>query len=93
MVLPEGLPTPDQGWGNVTSPYVRAVLATPSDTADEERGISRGLYVGGAGNADVVMANGDAVLYTGLLVGRIYPITVKRINATGLTASLLILLY
>ncbi len=59
------------------------VLALPT--------IARGLYISGAGALVVVMANGDAVTFSGLLAGIVYPIAVKQITASGSSAAGVIL--
>lgn len=71
------------------APYWRARALTPSDTANLDSP-TRALYVGGAGNASVVLQDGATVTLTGLLVGTIYPVRVKRVNLTGTTATNLV---
>jgi hypothetical protein len=60
---------------------------TTSDTVDQ---FWTGIYVGGAGNVSVVMEDGSTVTFTAPPVGTILPIRVKRVRATGTTATLLI---
>lgn len=48
---------------------------------------SRGLYIGGAGNAAVIMSDGSEVTFTGLLAGVFYPFSVTRVKTTGTTAT------
>lgn len=52
---------------------------------------SRGLYISGAGDLVVHMANGDVVTFTGLLAGTVYPIAVKKIVQAASTAAGLVL--
>jgi len=44
------------------------------------------LYVGGSGDISVRMSDGDSVIFSGVPVG-ILPIKVRRVNATGTTAT------
>jgi len=71
---------------------IAAIAITPSDTVDFDRPIN-GFYVGGAGDAVVVFENDEYVTLKGLLAGQIYPMKLKRINATGTTATNLVGLY
>jgi hypothetical protein len=72
--------------------YTLARAAAPSDATDEPAGIFTGVYVGGAGNV-VVVSGGVAVTFTAPPVGSIVPIRGSRINATGTTATALVVLY
>lgn len=67
-------------------PYDRAAAVTPDDNADLAD-VASALLVGGAGNAAVVTAGGDAVTLTGLLAGHVYRVRVKRVKSTGTTAT------
>ena len=71
----------------VHTTYGGAKAITPSDTADNT---FSAIYVGGAGSVTVVMESGDTVLFTAPPVGTILPIRVKKVNATGTTATLLV---
>jgi hypothetical protein len=72
--------------------YDFAVAATPSDTVNEPLGKFAGVYVGGAGNV-VMVTGGNVVTITAPVVGAILPIGGTRINATGTTATALVVLY
>jgi hypothetical protein len=75
-------------------PYSRGFAITTSDlAANNFATITRGLYVGGAGNAVVVMQDGTQLTLNGLVVGSIYALRLKRVNATGTTATNLVGLY
>lgn len=65
---------------------VRAAIAvTPSDTAVLDPGI---LYIGGAGNVTVRMADGhNDVLFAGCLAGTFLPVWVNMVYATGTAAT------
>ncbi len=54
---------------------------------------TRGLFIGGAGNLKAVTAAGSTVTLTGVAAGSILPVSVKRIFATGTTASDIVALY
>lgn len=71
-------------WG----PYENAVAVTPSD-ATPLTAVSRGIYVGGAGNVAVTI-NGVNVTFTAPPVGTILPIRCTHVRATGTTATLLL---
>lgn len=77
----------------IEAPATRAVAITPSDTVNLAE-VSRGLYVGTAGNATILLGDDtSAVVFTGLAAGLVYPLQVKRVNAGSLTAGNLVALY
>ena len=77
--------------GIQASPAYGAV--TPSDTVSLPY-VTRGLYVGVAGNVTVVLPNTTtAVTFVGVLAGSILPIQTSRVNATGTTAGSIVALY
>tara|TARA_R100000664_G_C2756648_1_gene144603 strand:- start:1573 stop:1842 length:270 start_codon:yes stop_codon:yes gene_type:complete len=45
------------------------------------------LYVGTAGNVEVVTVGGDNVTYVGVVAGTFIPVLVKQVVAAGTTAS------
>ena len=51
------------------------------------------LYVGVAGDVDVITAGGDEVTFTGVLAGSFIPVQVTRVKATSTTASGIIALW
>lgn len=61
---------------------------TPHDT-NQLASVSRQLWVGGAGNITVLMHDDSTVLISGIPAGTLLPIRVKRVNATGTTATLI----
>lgn len=71
------------------SPANGAFAITPHDT-NELSLVTRGIYVGGAGDAVCVMADDTEVTFTGLLAGQVYPFQVKQVKATNTTATSLI---
>ena len=81
---------PDPAW-----PVGKGVAVTPSDT-DDLVNVSRGLYIGGAGNVKVDLFEQDAsggtptrttVTFTALAVGVIHPLRVSRVYSTLTTAT------
>lgn len=76
---------------NSTAPAHGAVLITPSDVTTIP--VTRGLYVGTAGNITVRMADGmDTILFTNVPVG-IIAIQVDKVYSTGTGATGIIALY
>jgi hypothetical protein len=69
-----------------------AVAVTPHDTTQLAT-VSRGLYVGGAGNVAVLMASGQTVTFVGVAAGSVLPIRVARVNSTNTTATNIVALY
>lgn len=72
---------------------VGAQAVTPSDSTDLPKGTTKGLYLGGAGNVVVDMADGSTVTLTGLTAGVIHPLSVKRVHATSTTAINIVAIY
>ena len=68
---------------------VSAFTITPSNATNFTRS-ARAIYVGGAGDITAVFADNTAVLFKAVPQGSVLPIEVKRINATGTTATLLV---
>lgn len=55
--------------------------------------VSRAIYVGGAGNLAVLMKNGVTATFQGVPAGTLLPIRVRRVNATGTTATNILSVY
>ena len=71
----------------LTSPAIRGFAIAASDTVDLPH-VTRGFYVGAAGNATVIFRDDTApVALVGLLPGVVYPFRLRRVLATGLTAA------
>ena len=69
-----------------------AFAITPSDTVNLQNVAV--VYVGGAGNIKVMTANGDTVVFNGVLAGTVLPVQVLRVYATGgTTATYLVGIY
>lgn len=68
----------------------KGAAVTPSDTTQLE--VTRGLYIGGAGNLVVTMADGNNVTFANHPVGYA-PIQVTKVLSTGTTATSIVALY
>lgn len=69
-----------------TQPPEHALAITPNDSADLAV-FPRALMVGTAGDVAVVMLSGDAITLPGLVPGVQYAAVVRRVKATGTTAT------
>jgi len=73
--------------GGLDWPAIRAAAVTPNDSTDLSF-VTRSLYVGGAGNVSVDLAeSGTAVVFVGVPAGTFLPIRAKRVRSTGTTAT------
>ena len=71
-----------------TSSAKSSIPVTPSNTVDLAAGPTRALWVGGAGNVDVITADGTADTIYGVQAGTLLPLSVRRVKATS-TATLM----
>lgn len=72
---------------SATGPGRQAVAITPDNSTDLAT-TTRGLYVGAAGDVAVILADDSAaVTFTALAAGIVHPLAVKRVKATGTTAT------
>lgn len=62
-----------------------AAAITPSDSADLPQ--FSVVFVGAGGNVKVTTAQGSAVTFTGVNAGSVLPVRVRRVWATGTTAT------
>lgn len=75
------------------SPAGYAESVTP-DNSNNLPNVTRGIYVGATGDMVVDMfLGGTSVTFTGLAAGVVHPLRVKKIHATGTTASSIVALY
>lgn len=81
----------DQSPG-IDAPAANAAAVTPSDTVDLTN-TSRAVYVGGAGDLKVDMADQGTVTFSGVPAGTVLPIRVTRIYNTGTAATNILVLY
>lgn len=81
------------GQRNYLGPSDQMVAVTPSDSADLTF-VTRGVYVGVAGDLTVTPAYGASasVLFKAVPAGSLLPIRVSRIWATGTTATQIVAL-
>lgn len=77
----------------LSSPASNAAAVTPHDT-NELADFSRALWVGGAGNLVVVMVGDSAsVTFTAVPAGTLLPFRVKKVLATGTTATSIVAVF
>jgi len=74
---------------SLESPASGAFSITPHNT-NELASVTRGVYVGGAGNLSVIMRDGQQVTFVGLSAGSILPIRARLVKSTGTTATNLV---
>jgi len=70
----------------LNAPAADAFPITPADGTDLSVA-ARALYVGGAGDVEVVTLAGTTVRFVGLGAGTTLPCSVRRVRATNTTAS------
>ncbi len=76
-----------------SDPSRYALAVTPHDTTEIAGGqLTRGLYVGGAGNV-VAIVGGNAITFVGVPAGSILPIRTNRVNSTNTTATSIVALF
>ncbi len=72
--------------------YARCILATQSDTVDEDE-VADGVFSNGTDNVEVVTDEGTVVILAALPVGVIVPLRVARVNDTNTTSTAVWLVY
>ena len=75
------------------SPSDTLKAVTANDATDLPSGVTRGLYVGALGDVAITSGAGDEVTLVGLTPGVVHPFQVKRVKATGTTATNIIAVY
>ena len=75
-----------------SDPAYSARSLTPNDILDLNI-VSRALYVGGAGDLSGEMLGGQSVVFAGLTAGTIIPIRVRKVKASGTTATEIVALW
>ena len=73
-------------------PAATLIAVTPSDTADLPSGVTRAVHVGNAGTLAVLDTKGNTAILQSL-DGQYHPVRVRRILATGTTATGIVALY
>ena len=71
---------------SIAGPATSGETITPNDAADIGF-VTRGLWVGGAGNISVVMMDGQTVTLNNVAAGTLLSVRVNRVRATGTTAT------
>lgn len=74
-----GLDSPGENWASIT-PHDSNALST----------LPRAIYVGGAGDLEVISVDGTTVVFSGVPVGTLLPIRPNIVKATNTTATNLI---
>jgi hypothetical protein len=74
--------------GNQSGPAIDGIAITPNDSTDLVPQV-RGIYVGGAGVLNVLTPRGTSLSFT-CVAGGYVPFWVKRVLASGTTATLLV---
>lgn len=69
-----------------TGPATGVVSITPSDTIMLAK-ITVAVWIGGEGDMSVLMSDDTSEIIKGIVGGTLLPCRVKRVNATGTTAS------
>ena len=70
---------------DVTAPATHAAVVTKSDATVFDP-VTRGVWVGGAGNLEIETAANEVVTLTGVAGGTLLPLSVRKIRA-GTTAT------
>ncbi len=70
----------------ISGPAENVDAVIPNDSADLALA-TRALYVGGFGNVAVVTVGGSDVIFAEVAAGSVLPVRVRRVKATGTTAT------
>jgi hypothetical protein len=70
-------------------PYNHAIPIVPSNTVEIAGRPTDAIWVGGAGTVTVVFGEADRTATFTCLAGQLLPLRVRRVNATGTTATLM----
>lgn len=76
--------------GDITRPAVKGVALTLASSGSASIAITRGLYVGGAGNVVCTM-DGSSVTFSGVSAGTVLPIRVTGVSSSSSATSLVAL--
>lgn len=71
---------------SITGPAFHGFAVTPNDGAELPE-MTRALYVGATGALHVLLASGAEVTFAGVAGGTMLPIRVRKVFATGTTAT------
>jgi hypothetical protein len=78
---------------NILAPALDYAAITPHDSTDFSGFVTRGIYVGGAGDVVAVRYDNTAVTFSGVPAGTTLPIRARRVNSTSTTATNMVALY
>ena len=76
----------------VTQQAIKAVAVTPNDSSDLTNA-GAVLYIGVGGDVKVDTVSGDAVTFKNMADGAILAVQVKKVYATGTSATDIVALY
>lgn len=68
------------------SPAEGAAAVTPHDTTALGN-VTRAIYVGGAGDVEVITKGGDTVVFSSVPAGTILPVRATHVKSSNTTAS------
>ncbi|WP_349294656.1 hypothetical protein ABEB22_21055 (plasmid) [Thioclava sp. 'Guangxiensis'] len=74
------------GITSLTGPGFDGFAITPDDGADLSQ-VTRGIYLGQAGDLRVTLAGGQTVTFTNMAAGGIHGLRIRRVWASGTTAA------
>ena len=74
---------------SLTAPAADGFQITPTDGSDLSQ-TTRAIYVGGPGNLSLVLHSGASITLTGVPAGSLLPLRIKKVAATGTTATALV---
>ena len=75
------------------APASGGMAITKSDTVDFAKGECRGIYVGGAGDVNVVFRDGSVAVFSSVPAGSILPVFATRVNSASTSATVMLALY
>jgi hypothetical protein len=81
------------GDDNILAPAQNYTAITAHDSTNFTFGLTRAIYVGGAGDIVAVCQDGTAVTFSSVPAGTVLPIKAKRVNSTSTTATNMVALY
>ncbi|WP_339109820.1 hypothetical protein [Thioclava sp. GXIMD4216] len=80
------------GITSLTGPALNGFAIAPDDDADLAQ-VTRGIYLGQGGDLRVTLAGGQTVTFTNIAAGGIHGLRIRRVWASGTTATEMVGLY
>lgn len=74
---------------SISAPAYGGFAITPADGADLTE-LTRSLYIGTPGAVSVIMHSGAQLTFAGVTAGTVLPLRVRRVRATGTTATAIV---